>query len=50
VSGTVAVLVCYISATAALLLAVLIIAAMLAAIVVLEKAPFERQAAKAGTS
>src|SRR6266853_1242279 len=50
VSGAVAVLVCYISATAALLLAVLIIAAMLAAIVMLEKAPFERQAAKAGTS
>ena len=50
VGGAVAVLVCYISATAALLLAVLIIAAMLAAIVVLEKAPFERQAAKAGTS
>src|SRR6267142_3116069 len=49
-SGTVAALVCYISATAALLLAVLIIAAMLAAIVMLEKVPFERQADKAGTS
>jgi len=50
VSGAVAVLVCYISATAALLLTVLIIAAMLVAIAMLEKAPFERQAAKAGTS
>src|SRR5712675_1026804 len=49
VSGAVALLVCYISATAALLLAVLIIAAMLAAILMLEKAPFERQAAKAQT-
>lgn len=49
VSGTLAVLVCYIAATSALLLAVLIIAAMLVAIALLEKAPFERQAAKAGT-
>jgi hypothetical protein len=32
-----------------LLLAVLIIAAMLVAIALLEKAPFERQAAKVGT-
>src|SRR6266403_2814996 len=48
-SGSAAVLVCYISATAALLLAVLIIAAMLVAIAMLEKAPFERQTAKAGT-
>src|SRR5712672_670467 len=50
VSGTVAVLVCYVSATAALLLAMLIIAAMLVSIAMLEKAPFERQAAKAGTT
>ena len=50
VSGAVAVLVCHISATAALLLAVLIIGAMLVAIAMLEKAPFERQAAKAGTT
>src|SRR5712664_899966 len=49
VSGALAVLVCYISATAALLLAVLIIAAMLVAIAMLEKAPFERQTTKAGT-
>jgi len=49
VSGALAVLVSYISAAAALLLAVLIIAAMLVAIAMLEKAPFERQAAKAGT-
>ena len=50
VGGAVAVLVCYISATAALLLAMLIIAAMLVSIAMLEKAPFERQAAKAGTT
>ena len=49
VSGALAVLVCYISATAALLLAVLVIAAMLVAIAMLEKAPFERQTSKAGT-
>ena len=49
VSGALAVLVCYISAIAALLLAVFIIGAMLAAIAMLEKAPFERQAEKAGT-
>jgi hypothetical protein len=50
VSGAVAVLVCYISAAAALLLAVLIVAAMLVAIAMLEKAPFERQAARTETS
>jgi UDP-GlcNAc:undecaprenyl-phosphate GlcNAc-1-phosphate transferase len=49
VSGGLAVLVCYVSAAAALLMAVFIIAAMLAAIAILEKAPFERQAAKAAT-
>jgi UDP-GlcNAc:undecaprenyl-phosphate GlcNAc-1-phosphate transferase len=49
VSGALAVLVCYISAIAAFLLAVFIIGAMLAAIAMLEKAPFERQAEKAGT-
>lgn len=47
VSGALAVLVCYISAPAALLLAVFIIVAMLVTIAMLEKAPFERQAAKA---
>jgi UDP-GlcNAc:undecaprenyl-phosphate GlcNAc-1-phosphate transferase len=50
VSGAVALLVCYISAAAALLLAVLIVAAMLVAIAMLEKAPFERQAARTETS
>ena len=49
VSGTLSVLVCYISGRAALFLAGLIIAAMLLAIAMLEKAPFERQAAKVGT-
>jgi UDP-GlcNAc:undecaprenyl-phosphate GlcNAc-1-phosphate transferase len=49
VSGALAVLVCYISAIAAFLLAVFIIGAMLAAIAMLEKAPFERQAEKAET-
>jgi UDP-GlcNAc:undecaprenyl-phosphate/decaprenyl-phosphate GlcNAc-1-phosphate transferase len=48
VSGASAVLVCYISAGAALLLAALIIAAMLFAIAMLEKAPYERQTAKPG--
>ncbi len=46
VSGALAVLVCYVSATAALLLAAFVIAAMLFAIAMLEKAPYERQAAK----
>jgi len=50
VSGALAVLVCYISAIAAFLLAVFIIGAMLAAIAMLEKAPFERQAEKAEPS
>jgi UDP-GlcNAc:undecaprenyl-phosphate/decaprenyl-phosphate GlcNAc-1-phosphate transferase len=49
VSGALAVLVSYISATAALLLAAFVIAAMLLAIVMLEKAPYERQTAKAAT-
>jgi hypothetical protein len=49
VSGTLAVLVCYISAGAALLLAVFIIAAMLLALAIFEKAPYERQTAKAKT-
>jgi UDP-GlcNAc:undecaprenyl-phosphate GlcNAc-1-phosphate transferase len=49
VSGALAVLVCYISAIAAFALAIFIIGAMLAAIAMLEKAPFERQAEKAGT-
>jgi UDP-GlcNAc:undecaprenyl-phosphate/decaprenyl-phosphate GlcNAc-1-phosphate transferase len=48
VSGASAVLVCYISAGAALLLAALIIAAMLFAIAILEKVPYERQTAKPG--
>jgi UDP-GlcNAc:undecaprenyl-phosphate/decaprenyl-phosphate GlcNAc-1-phosphate transferase len=46
VSGALAVLVCYVSASAALLLAAFVIAAMLFAIAMLEKAPYERQAAK----
>jgi UDP-GlcNAc:undecaprenyl-phosphate/decaprenyl-phosphate GlcNAc-1-phosphate transferase len=46
VSGALAVLVSYVSATAALLLAAFVIAAMLFAIAMLEKAPYERQAAK----
>jgi UDP-GlcNAc:undecaprenyl-phosphate GlcNAc-1-phosphate transferase len=49
VSGALAVLVCYISAIAAFALAIFIIGAMLSAIAMLEKAPFERQAEKAGT-
>src|SRR5438034_2815743 len=49
ISGALAVLVCYISAIAAFVLAIFIIGAMLAAIAMLEKAPFERQAEKAGT-
>ncbi len=49
VTGALAVLVCYISAIAAFVLAIFIIGAMLAAIAMLEKAPFERQAEKAGT-
>jgi UDP-GlcNAc:undecaprenyl-phosphate GlcNAc-1-phosphate transferase len=48
VSGALAVLVCYVSAGAALLLAAFIIVAMLFAIAMLEKAPYERQAAKPG--
>ncbi len=46
VSGALAVLICYVSVAAALLLAAFIIAAMLFAIAMLEKAPYERQAAK----
>jgi UDP-GlcNAc:undecaprenyl-phosphate GlcNAc-1-phosphate transferase len=49
VSGALAVLVCYISAIAAFALVIFIIGAMLAAIAMLERAPFERQAQKAGT-
>src|SRR6202171_115577 len=46
VSGASAVLISYISAKAALLLAAVVIAAMLFAIAMLERAPYERQAAK----
>ena len=46
VSGALAVFICYVSTAAALLLAAFIIAAMLFAIAMLEKAPYERQAAK----
>jgi UDP-GlcNAc:undecaprenyl-phosphate GlcNAc-1-phosphate transferase len=46
VSGALAVLICYVSASAALLLAAFVILAMLFAIAMLEKAPYERQAAK----
>jgi len=45
-SGASAIWVCYISARAAVLFAALAIAAMLVAVVMLEKAPYERQAAK----
>jgi UDP-GlcNAc:undecaprenyl-phosphate GlcNAc-1-phosphate transferase len=45
-SGASAIWVCYISARAAVLFAALVIAAMLVAVVTLEKAPYERQAAK----
>jgi UDP-GlcNAc:undecaprenyl-phosphate/decaprenyl-phosphate GlcNAc-1-phosphate transferase len=45
-SGASAIWVCYISARAAVLFAALVIAAMLLAVVILEKAPYERQAAK----
>jgi UDP-GlcNAc:undecaprenyl-phosphate GlcNAc-1-phosphate transferase len=48
VSGALGVLVCYVSAAAALLLAAFVIAAMLFAIATLEKAPYERQAPKPG--
>jgi UDP-GlcNAc:undecaprenyl-phosphate GlcNAc-1-phosphate transferase len=46
VSGAAAIWVCYISARAAVLVAALVIATMLVAVVMLEKAPYERQAAK----
>jgi len=46
VGGALAVLVCYVSASAALLVAAFVIGAMLFAITMLEKAPYERQAAK----
>jgi UDP-GlcNAc:undecaprenyl-phosphate/decaprenyl-phosphate GlcNAc-1-phosphate transferase len=46
VSGALGVLVSYVSAAAALLLAAFVIAAMLFAIATLEKAPYERQAPK----
>jgi UDP-GlcNAc:undecaprenyl-phosphate/decaprenyl-phosphate GlcNAc-1-phosphate transferase len=48
VSGALGVLVRYVSAGAALLLAAFVIAAMLFAIAMLEKAPYERQAPKPG--
>jgi UDP-GlcNAc:undecaprenyl-phosphate GlcNAc-1-phosphate transferase len=48
VSGALGVLVSYVSAAAALLLAAFVIAAMLFAIATLEKAPYERQAPKPG--
>jgi UDP-GlcNAc:undecaprenyl-phosphate GlcNAc-1-phosphate transferase len=46
VSGAAAIWVCYISARAAVLVAALVIATMLVAVVMLEKAPYERQAEK----
>src|SRR6202163_2157861 len=46
IGGGAAVLISYISAQAALLLAAVVIAAMLFAIAMLERAPYERQAAK----
>ena len=46
VSGLSAIWVCYIPARAALLFAVVVIAAMLFVVAMLEKAPYERQAAK----
>jgi len=45
-SGAAAIWVCYLSARAAVLFAAAVIAAMLVAVVMLEKAPYERQAAK----
>jgi len=48
VSGAAGVMVCYMPAGAALLLGAFIIAAMLFAVAMLEKAPYERQAAKPG--
>jgi UDP-GlcNAc:undecaprenyl-phosphate GlcNAc-1-phosphate transferase len=45
-SGASAIWVCYISTRAALLFAAIVIAAMLFAVAMLEKAPYERQAAK----
>jgi UDP-GlcNAc:undecaprenyl-phosphate GlcNAc-1-phosphate transferase len=48
VSGASAIWVCYSSGRVALLFAALVIAAMLFAIAMLEKAPYERQAAKPG--
>ena len=46
VSGASAILVCYISAPAGLLFGAIVIALMLAAVAILERAPYERQAAK----
>src|SRR6267378_3005209 len=46
VSGLSAIWVCYVPARAALLFAVVVIAAMLFVVAMLEKAPYERQAAK----
>jgi UDP-GlcNAc:undecaprenyl-phosphate/decaprenyl-phosphate GlcNAc-1-phosphate transferase len=46
VSGASAIWVCYISARAAVLFAAVVVAAMLVAVMILEKAPYERQAAK----
>jgi UDP-GlcNAc:undecaprenyl-phosphate GlcNAc-1-phosphate transferase len=45
-SGASAIWVCYISTRAAVLFAALVVAAMLVAVLMLEKAPYERQAAK----
>jgi hypothetical protein len=45
-SGALAIWVSYISAGAAVLLAILILVTMLLAIAMLEKAPYERQAVK----
>jgi UDP-GlcNAc:undecaprenyl-phosphate GlcNAc-1-phosphate transferase len=49
VSGAAAILICYISPSAGLFLSVGVVAAMFAAIAVLEKAPYERQAVKPRT-
>jgi UDP-GlcNAc:undecaprenyl-phosphate GlcNAc-1-phosphate transferase len=46
-SGASAIWACYIPARAALLFAAAVVAAMLVAVAILEKAPYERQAAKA---
>jgi UDP-GlcNAc:undecaprenyl-phosphate GlcNAc-1-phosphate transferase len=50
VSGGLAVLICYISVSAALLLAGFIVSTMFLAVALLEKVPYERQVAKPGSS